>query len=94
MAKPEEPYQFVIVESCRPASTAGLHGPIHIRPISGQGIPTTTQVECSKSLSEKYPVGTRFKIWAKLTDTEGGGEYLYSHFKWKVDILGKPPNSN
>ena len=27
----------------------------------------------------KYKVGTKFKLLAKLTDREGGGEYLYSN---------------
>lgn len=38
-------------------------------------------------LSRDYPVGTKFKIRAKLTDREGGGDYLYSHFKWPVEVL-------
>ena len=44
-------------------------------------------VECSKKLSKNYPVGTRFRIQAKLTDREGGGEYLYSYFGWPVEVL-------
>jgi hypothetical protein len=67
MAKRNEPYRDVIVESYYPSSTAGLHGPIHIRPIEGQPFPTHLHVECSKDLSDptKYPVGTRFRISAK-----------------------------
>ncbi len=34
-----------------------------------------------------YPVGTRFKVKVKLTDREGGGEFLYSHHSWKFDVL-------
>lgn len=29
--------------------------------------------------SQRYPVGTKFKIWATLTSREGRGKYLYSH---------------
>lgn len=87
MAKQQEPYQTVIVESFRPASTSGLHGDVHIRPIAGQGFPTTLHVQCSKRLSEDYPVGTKFRIQAKLTDREGGGEFLYSYFRWPVEVL-------
>jgi hypothetical protein len=87
MAKPEESYQMVIVESFAPNSASGLHGDIHIRPIDGQGIPTTLHVECSKKLSNEYPVGTKFRIRAKLTDRKGGGEYLYSSFLWAFEIL-------
>lgn len=87
MAKPDEPYRFVIVESFTPSTTSGLHGDVHIRPVSGQGLPTTLHVECSKKLSRDYPVGTKFRIQAKLTDREGSGEYLYSYFKWPVEVL-------
>ena len=96
MAKRNEPYFDVIVESYRPASTAGLHGPIHIRPIEGQSFPTHLRVECSMELVDpaKYPVGTRFKIRAKLTDRLGSGEFLYSYFGWVPEVIGKPKNSN
>lgn len=86
MAK-SEPYQMVVVESFRPDSTSGVHGDVHIRPVAGQGLPTTLHVECSKKLSNNYPVGTKFRIRAKLTDREGDGEYLYSYFGWPVDVL-------
>ncbi|WP_201860148.1 hypothetical protein [Microvirga soli] len=87
MAKKDEPYRLVIVESYRPSQTSGLHGPIHIRPVAGQGLPTNLHVECSKSLSRNYPVGTRFRIKAKLTDKEGSGDFLYSYFGWKYEVL-------
>jgi len=43
-----------------PDSTAGLHGPIHIRPVTGQEFPTYLHVECSKDLVNPkiHPVGT------------------------------------
>jgi hypothetical protein len=87
MAKPDEPYRAVVVESFKPSATSGLHDAVHIRPIAGQGLATTLHVECSKSLSRDYPVGTRFRIRAKLTDRENGGEYLYSYFRWPVEVL-------
>jgi hypothetical protein len=51
------------------------------------------RVECSKSLSRDFPVGTRFKIRAKLTDREDGGEFLYSYFGWEPEVLSKPVGS-
>jgi hypothetical protein len=95
MAKRNERYFDVIVESYEPHSTAGLHGPVHIRPIEGQPFPTHLRVECSKDLVDtaKYPVGTRFKIRAKLTDRLGSGEFLYSYFGWPREVLGKPQKS-
>lgn len=87
MMKPEESYQMIVVESFTPQSTSGLHGDIHIRPTAGQGVPTTLYVECSKELSKNFPVGTKFRIRAKLTDRKGGGEYLYSSFRWAFEVI-------
>ena len=80
-------YQKIVVESYRPAKTSALHGAIHIRPVEGQGFPLTLHVECSKKLSTDYPVGTKFKIKAKLTDREGGGQFLYSYYRWPFEVL-------
>lgn len=92
MGKPTEPYVILWVESYEPSSTSGLHGPIHIRPVAGSGYPTDLHVRCSKALSRDYPVGTRFKIKAKLTDKEGGGEFLHSHHSWwPVEIIEPRP---
>lgn len=88
MALPLEPYQLVLVESYQPVRTAGLHGTIHIRPVPGQGF-DGLHVECSKTLSKDYPPGTRFRLKAKLTDRKGEGQYLYSHHRWHVDVLGR-----
>jgi hypothetical protein len=87
MAKPDEPYHWIDVESYEPLYTSGLHGPVHVRPLPGQQFGTHLQVECSRKLVRNYPVGTKFRIRAKLTDREGSGPYLYSHFKWKYYVL-------
>ena len=60
MARKNEPYSWVIVESFRPSSTGGLHGDIHVRPVPGQGLDTNMFVECSKELVNNYEVGTRY----------------------------------
>jgi hypothetical protein len=81
-------YTEIIVESYIPKSTSGLHGLVHIRPIEGQDpFMTSMNVECSKELSESYPVGTRFKIKAKITSRLGEGPYIYSHYKWTYTVL-------
>ena len=82
-------YQHVIVESYYTGPTSGLHGVIHIRPAAGQPFPTHLHVECNKDLSDpsKYPVGTRFRLRAKLTDRLGSGEFLYSYFGWPVVVV-------
>lgn len=76
---PKGHYEEVEVESYIPASTAGLHGKVHVRPIPGQGFPDDLHVSCSRSLKRDYPVGTRFMLLAALTDREDGSKYLYSN---------------
>lgn len=87
MAKYDETYVAVLVESFVPSSTGGLHGAVHVRPCAGQEFPTQLHVECSKKLVRDYPVGTIFKLRAKLTDREGGGEFLYSYHGWPVEVI-------
>ena len=86
MSKPA--YQLIVVESFNPDSTSGRHGPIHIRPVDGQpGFSSDLFVECSKELTRDYPVGTRFRIQAKLSEMKGT-QYVYSYFGWKYEVLG------
>lgn len=80
-------YKEITVETFRAESTSGKHGPIHVRPTRGEFYPQSLAVECSKRLTKDYPVGTRFRIRVKLTDREGGGEYLYSYFGWPFDVV-------
>ena len=81
-------YEYIIVESYRPRNTSGLHGEVHIKPIAGQDLYNEDMhVECSKKLSTDFPVGTRFKIRAKITDREGGKPFAYSHYSWPIEVL-------
>lgn len=84
---PIDPYEDVIVESYIPDRKGGQHGLVHIRPVPGGKYPTTLNVECAKSLSRDYPVGTRFKLRAKLVEKDTGGDFLYSYFGWKAEVL-------
>lgn len=84
----KEEYSYIIVESYRPKVNRGFHGEIHIKPIAGQEPYTEAMhVRCSKSLSEDYPVGTKFKIKAKITNKEGGTPFAHSHYSWQFEVL-------
>jgi hypothetical protein len=39
-------------------------------------------VECAKSLTRDHPVGSVFKIQAKVTNKEGGTPFIYSYHGW------------
>jgi hypothetical protein len=44
-------------------------------------------VECSKELSTNYPVGTRFRIKAKITTRHSGTPFIYSSYRWEHEVL-------
>lgn len=80
-------YQYIIVESVR-CCLNGQHGDVHICPIPGQ-YPFTPDmfVECPMSMKQDYPVGTKFRIKAKITSKEGGVPFIYSHYTWPFEVL-------
>lgn len=89
MAKATD-YELVEVESYIAEQTGGLHGEVHVRPVAGGRYSTDMRVECPKAMKQNYPVGTRFRIRAKLTDREGGPPFLYTSWQWAYDILSSP----
>ena len=86
MSNPWSQYQQLIVETYY-AKKSGKTSTVHVRPIEGQAFPTTMDVECSRSMRKEYPIGTRFRIYARETDREGGKPFLYSHFDWPYEVV-------
>lgn len=80
-------YKYIIVESVR-CNNGVQHGDIHIRPLPGQEPFTPYMfVECPSSMKHDYPVGTRFRIRAKITCKEGGTPFIYTHYTWPFEVL-------
>lgn len=88
MAKINEPYRFIEVESYR-ESGSGLHGDVHIRPVAGGPYPVHLRVECPRQMrdTKRYKLGTKFRIKVKLTDRGGSGDFLYSHHSWAFSVV-------
>lgn len=86
MAQPWSNYKQVVVETYFEIK-GGKSSRIHVRPVSGQIYPTTMDVECSRTMRKAYPIGTKFKIYAKETDRNGGKPFLYSHFDWPFEVV-------
>jgi hypothetical protein len=86
MGMPDEPYYTLIVETYH-ESGSGLHGDIHVRCVEGQPFPSSLRIRSPKEMRRKYPVGTRFQIFAKLTDKEGGNPFLHTHHNWPYTVL-------
>jgi len=86
MNQPWSQYQQVVVETYV-ARKSGKTSKIHVRPVDGEPYPTTMDVECSRPMRKDHPVGTRFRIYAKVTDREGGKPFLYSSYKWPYEVV-------
>lgn len=79
-------YQDVIIETY--TNTNGKSSKsIRARPIKGQKFDTSMNVECSSKMRKKYPLGTKFLLKSKLTDREGGSQFLYSHYNSVYEIV-------
>lgn len=78
-------YTTIIVETRQGEDFMG-RPKVQVFPIAGQAFSSHLHVECSKSLITKYPLGTRFKIRAKLTDMEGT-PFIYSYFGWPYEVV-------
>lgn len=86
MAKHDESYRLVVVETYS-GHKHGKKSHIHVRPVAGQDLDTNMDVECRRDMRKEYPVGTRFRIKAKLTDRDGGKPFLWSHHSWAYEVL-------
>lgn len=67
----------IIVETYAPSgepSSASLS----VRPLPGQGVDPTPNVECNRSIRQQHPVGSLFRLSVKLTDRKGT-PFLYAH---------------
>src|SRR5688572_1884176 len=79
-------YREYIIETYR-ASGEPSHHEVRARPCAGQGVSTSLKVRCSSSMRELHPIGTTFKVRAKLTDREGGGEFLHAPYDWPYVVV-------
>ena len=80
-------YDIIIVKSVL-TNERGKHGPIHIKPLKNQEPYLDTMfVQCSKVLSNDFPVGTKFKIRAKIVCPIGKRPFVSSHYTWQFEVL-------
>ena len=78
-------YFYVIIETYMSHGEFSRHS-IRARPMPGQGFSTALKVECSSSMRERYPIGTKFKVRAKIKDT-ADAPHLYTSWQWKYEVL-------
>jgi hypothetical protein len=94
MALPlEQPFELQ-VESFLPASTAGRHGAVHVRPVDGQGVSTALNVECPAAMKTAYPVGTRFLVKVRYSNRKGGPTFLKAPYAWGFSVVAESAGKN
>lgn len=83
MARDEWAYREVAVVSCL------VDGAVKICPVPGQAYSPALLVHCSKALSDpgQYPLGSYFRVSAKLTDRQGGQPFLYVYHGDPVQVM-------
>jgi predicted transcriptional regulator len=62
---------------------------VRARPLAGQGLSVDMHVECSSKMRLKHPIGTVFIIRAKITNREGGPDFVYTSWQWPYVVSDK-----
>lgn len=88
MPNPWDDYHQIVVETYE-AKKSGKATKVHVRPVPNEVFSVDIDVECSRSIRKDFPIGTRFRIYAKQTSREGGKPFLYSSYKWPVTVVGE-----
>lgn len=81
-------YDYIIVQSVI-SNERGQRGSIHIKPLPNQEPYSETMfVQCSRVLSKDFPVGTKFKIKAKIIyPTNSNRPFVSSHYTWPFEVI-------
>jgi hypothetical protein len=67
---------YLLVESYWSGPVSGHRGEIRVRAVPGQSVDSELYVRALRAMREAFPEGTRFLIRAKISNREGGGEYV------------------
>ncbi len=81
-------YREIIVQSVW-VNERGKPGSLAIMPLPNQEpYYDTMYVQCSKAMSSDYPVGTKFKIKAKIIQpTNGDRPFVSTHYTWPYEVV-------
>jgi hypothetical protein len=78
-------YKNIVIETFRAIGGGSKHA-IRARPLDGQGFSTAMRVECSSAMREKYPIGTKFLVRAKIKETEQDA-HIYTSWQWPYRVV-------
>ncbi len=78
-------YKNFAVESCQ--NTGASNADIRVRPLPGQGVPTSMYVECSREMREELTDTMVAILSCKVTNRNGGTEFLYAYFRTPYKLV-------
>jgi hypothetical protein len=84
--QPDDDYRDYLVETYRQVGEASSSR-IRVRPLAGQGLDDNMKVRCPKPLRSKHPIGTIFRLKAKVTSREGGTPFLHAPHTWPYEVI-------
>lgn len=80
-------YRVFAVESCQ--NTGASNAKVRVRPLPGQGVPTSLYVECSRKMRNELSDTTVAILSCKVTNREGGNDFLYAHFTTPYKLVSR-----
>lgn len=78
-------YRDIVIETYA-AINENSSSKIRARPVKGQGLDTGLKVECSKTMREKFPLGSKIKVRAKITNRQGT-IFVYTRYDWDHRLM-------
>lgn len=79
-------YTDILVETFYSFETCH-RGRIHVRPAPNQAFPQHLFVECSRKLTDNFPVGTVFRLRVCPKRKMDGRLHLYAHYQSCFDVV-------
>jgi hypothetical protein len=78
-------YYYILIKTYQQSRESSVNK-IRAFPLAGQGLDTTLKVNCSTAMRDSYPVGSVFRVIAKITDREGT-PFVYSNHTWEYILI-------
>ena len=87
--KPKEGYEIIVVETVD-GPARGHHGNRRVQNVPDETFPEVMLVRFPKKLRDAHPVGTRFRVYARLVPNENGETpFLHTNHAWKYEVIKK-----
>jgi hypothetical protein len=87
MLKPRPGYEIVVVETSTEGPSGGHRSPIRVLNVPDETFPEVMHVRFPTKVREAHPIGTRFRVYARLVDDRDGRSFLHTNHNWPIEVL-------